>query len=109
MGQREMTGDRSIHAQPKQVVCGPVVLHVLVGNGDAHGKNYSLLHEHSGAVRLAPLYDVMSTLYCGDERLAMYVDGVRRADRVSTDRILNGANSWEWQKRSHPRSSATFS
>jgi serine/threonine-protein kinase HipA len=39
-----------------------VTLHVLVGNGDAHAKNYSLLHERSGALRFAPLYDVMSTL-----------------------------------------------
>ncbi len=71
-----------------------VVLHVLVGNGDAHGKNFSLLHTLSGAVRLAPLYDVMSTLYYDDDRLAMYVDDARRTDRVTTDRILNEANSW---------------
>jgi serine/threonine-protein kinase HipA len=76
-----------------------VVLHVIVGNGDAHGKNYSLLHEHSGAVGLAPLYDVMSTLYYGDDRLAMYVDDVGRTDRVTTDRILNEANSWGMARR----------
>lgn len=59
-----------------------------------HGKNYSFLHEQSGAVRLAPIYDVLSTLYYGDDRLAMYIDDVRRTDRVTTDRILNEANSW---------------
>jgi serine/threonine-protein kinase HipA len=36
------------------------VFHYLVGNADAHAKNISLLHGPSG-VRLAPLYDVVST------------------------------------------------
>ncbi len=36
------------------------LLHFLVGNADAHAKNISLLHVH-GKVRLAPLYDVVST------------------------------------------------
>jgi serine/threonine-protein kinase HipA len=71
-----------------------VVLHVLVGNGDAHAKNYSLLHEPSGALRLAPLYDVMSTLFYRDDRLAMYVDDVRRTDRVTVGRIVKEASSW---------------
>jgi serine/threonine-protein kinase HipA len=71
-----------------------VTLHVLVGNGDAHAKNYSLLHDPSGAVRLAPLYDVMSTLDYGDDHLAMYIDDVRRTTRVTTARIVNEASSW---------------
>jgi len=36
------------------------VFHFLVGNADAHAKNISLLHVRDG-VRLAPLYDVVST------------------------------------------------
>jgi len=36
------------------------VFHFLVGNADAHAKNVSLMHV-DGAVRLAPLYDVVST------------------------------------------------
>jgi serine/threonine-protein kinase HipA len=36
------------------------VFHFLVGNADAHAKNISLLHDEAG-VRLAPLYDVVST------------------------------------------------
>jgi len=76
-----------------------VVLHVLVGNGDAHGKNYSLLHDPSGALRMAPLYDIMSTLYYRDDRLAMHIDDVRRTDRVTTDRILNEATSWGMSRR----------
>jgi serine/threonine-protein kinase HipA len=36
---------------------------MAVGNADAHAKNFSLLHDaDSPAVRLAPLYDVLSTV-----------------------------------------------
>ena len=71
-----------------------ITLHVVIGNGDAHAKNYSLLHDQAGALRLAPLYDVMSTLYYGDDRLAMYIDNVHRTDRVTIDRLANEAASW---------------
>ncbi|HEX4436270.1 MAG TPA: type II toxin-antitoxin system HipA family toxin [Solirubrobacteraceae bacterium] len=36
------------------------VFHFLVGNADAHAKNVSLVHDADG-VRLAPLYDIVST------------------------------------------------
>ena len=58
-----------------------VTLNVLIANGDAHGKNFSLLHDRSGALQLAPFYDLMSTMTYGDVGLAMYVDDVRRTDR----------------------------
>ncbi len=67
---------------------------VLVGNGDAHGKNFSLLHERSGGLRLTPLYDVVSTLHYGQDRLAMYIDDVRRTNRVTRERLLNEARTW---------------
>jgi serine/threonine-protein kinase HipA len=38
-----------------------VVFNYLVGNNDAHGKNFSLLYR--GGIGLAPLYDVVSTVY----------------------------------------------
>ena len=42
---------------------GAVTLNVLIGNGDAHAKNFSLLHgADDPVVRLAPLYDVLSTM-----------------------------------------------
>jgi len=64
------------------------VLNILIGNGDANAKNFSLLHNPSGAFGLAPLYDLMSTLYYGDERLAMYDDSIQRIRRVTADRII---------------------
>jgi serine/threonine-protein kinase HipA len=78
-----------------------LALNVALGNCDAHGKNFSLLHTESGALRLAPLYDLLSTrLYPLDEKLAMYVDTVQRADRVTADRIVNEAVRWGLSKRS---------
>src|SRR5271165_21677 len=44
-----------------------VIYNYLVGNNDAHGKNFSLLYHGAGAenrgIRLAPLYDLVSTVY----------------------------------------------
>ena len=44
-----------------------VIYNFLVGNNDAHGKNFSLLYHGVGTanqqIRLAPLYDVVSTTY----------------------------------------------
>lgn len=37
-----------------------IVFNVLIGNHDAHGKNFSLLYKPAGTV-LAPLYDALST------------------------------------------------
>jgi serine/threonine-protein kinase HipA len=72
-----------------------VTLNVALGNCDAHGKNFSLTHAESGAVRLAPLYDLLSTrLYPLDDKLAMYVDSVQKADRVTAARIVNEATRW---------------
>ncbi len=72
-----------------------VTLNVALGNCDAHGKNFSLMHTESGALRLAPLYDLLSTrLYPLDDKLAMYVDSVQKADRVTAERIVNEATRW---------------
>ena len=37
------------------------VFNLIVGNADAHGKNFSLLHDGRGP-RLAPLYDLLATV-----------------------------------------------
>lgn len=55
----------------------------LIGNCDAHGKNYSLLYD-SGAPTLAPLYDLVSTTSYArlTTRLAMSIDGARSIEEV---------------------------
>lgn len=56
-----------------------LVFNVLIGNCDAHGKNYSLLYD-SRAPSLAPLYDLVSTVAYEEltSRLAMSIDGAKR-------------------------------
>lgn len=76
-----------------------VTLNLLIGNGDAHAKNFSLLHDRDGSARLAPLYDLLSTLMYGDDRLAMYIDNVHRTDRVTLDRLLKEAATWGLSRR----------
>lgn len=51
-----------------------VVLSCALGNGDAHLKNFGVLYTHPGAddVRLAPVYDVISsTMYLPKDTLAL--------------------------------------
>lgn len=98
---RKIAGILQAAAAPDavEVLLRAATLNVLIGNGDAHAKNFSLLHEPSGALRLAPLYDLMSTLHYGDDRLAMYIDNVHRTDRVTADRIVNEATSWGLARR----------
>ncbi len=71
-----------------------VTLNVVIGNGDAHAKNFSLLHDRGGALRLAPLYDLLSTLVYGDDRLAMHIDNVHRTNRVTYEHLLEEAATW---------------
>jgi serine/threonine-protein kinase HipA len=49
---------------------GIILFNFLVGNCDAHAKNFSLLRDPAtGALSLAPAYDLLSTTYYGDRLL----------------------------------------
>jgi serine/threonine-protein kinase HipA len=67
-----------------------VTFNFLVGNNDAHGKNFSLLYRGAGTTivetRLAPLYDLVSTRYYPEltRELAMKIGGEYSSDKVST-------------------------
>lgn len=53
----------------------------LIGNHDAHGKNFSIIHEQTP--RFAPFYDLLSTqVYPLDNKFAMAVGETYRLDRV---------------------------
>ncbi|HEX2392106.1 MAG TPA: type II toxin-antitoxin system HipA family toxin [Solirubrobacterales bacterium] len=60
-----------------------LLFNLMIGNTDAHGKNYSLLLDDGGP-RLAPLYDLLSArVYWPFERkMAMKYGGEYRADRI---------------------------
>lgn len=44
----------------KLQLIGAVFFNMMIGNNDAHGKNFSIVYTESGA-RLAPFYDLLST------------------------------------------------
>ncbi|MBO5441257.1 MAG: type II toxin-antitoxin system HipA family toxin [Alphaproteobacteria bacterium] len=60
-----------------------IVFNFLIGNSDAHGKNFSYLHTANGYV-LAPLYDLVSTqVYQGlAKEMSMAIGGEYEPDRV---------------------------
>ena len=84
-------------ARPASDVAGlaqTACLNYLVGNCDAHLKNFSILHEgrdrDGGAlVSLAPAYDVVSTTYFPNHprRLAMRLGDARTIDEVTPDSL----------------------
>ena len=63
-----------------------LVFNWLIGNCDAHGKNFSLLYD-TGAPTLAPLYDLVSTAAYEEltTRLAMRIDGATELGQVGMD------------------------
>ena len=52
-----------------------VIFNLLIGNHDAHAKNFSLLYMPDRSVRLAPLYDLVSTVFYPEltDRMAMKI------------------------------------
>ncbi|QQR69864.1 MAG: type II toxin-antitoxin system HipA family toxin [Alphaproteobacteria bacterium] len=59
---------RRISARPAQDVLAlldAVIFNLIAGNADAHGKNFSILYSDQGP-RLAPLYDLLSTVLYPD-------------------------------------------
>lgn len=77
---RQLNGDALVKEWAKQLA-----FNTLVGNCDAHGKNYSLFLREDGSVELCPLYDTVCTLawpYVSDD-LAMPINCKRKARDVS--------------------------
>ena len=65
------------------------IFNLIVGNADAHGKNFSILYDEGGP-RLAPLYDLLATVAYPvlSPRLAMKIG--RRSTLAEMD-----ARGWE--------------
>jgi serine/threonine-protein kinase HipA len=55
-----------------------VMVNFFLGNSDAHGKNFALLYRSEEGIRLAPLYDIVSTAVYPEviDRMAMSIGGV---------------------------------
>ena len=66
-----------------------VIFNYIIGNGDAHGKNFSVLHR-GGVPELAPMYDVMSTTVYPDvgRKMAMKIDGEYAFKWITTGKFI---------------------
>jgi serine/threonine-protein kinase HipA len=61
------------------------LFNLVIGNADAHAKNFSLARGDSGEVALAPLYDLVSTVVWPElsNRFAMKYGGARTLEAMS--------------------------
>ncbi|HEY9131734.1 MAG TPA: type II toxin-antitoxin system HipA family toxin [Dyella sp.] len=91
--QEKYTGSYAQIAHAIEAYCAPehvgrskaqlfdqVVLSAMLGNGDAHLKNFGLLYTHplAGDVRMAPAYDIVNTTrYIPEDQLALALNGSR--------------------------------
>jgi serine/threonine-protein kinase HipA len=68
-----------------QALLDAIIFNFLVGNHDAHGKNFSLLYTGGQQTRLAPLYDVLSTTYYPElaPKMAMKIGGEYASAKVA--------------------------
>jgi serine/threonine-protein kinase HipA len=88
--------DRYGHQSDLEHLLQLITLHVFIGNADAHGKNYSLLHARNGGISLAPAYDVMSTLIFPQvsATAGMSIGGETKINSIQVNDIETEAISW---------------
>ena len=66
---------------------------VLIGNGDMHLKNWSLLYPEGRTPVLSPAYDFVSTVpYMPDENLGLTFGGSRSLARIQRDQARRFAD-----------------
>jgi serine/threonine-protein kinase HipA len=84
---------RRVSSQPARAVLDLVeaaIFNVIVGNADAHGKNFSVLYAPRGGIAFAPLYDLMCT--------AAYPDvHARFAMKIGKRATLEAFTSSTWE------------
>jgi serine/threonine-protein kinase HipA len=84
---------------------------MAVGNADAHAKNFSVLHEPDNpTIRLAPLYDVLSTIALdladgtgqpmrADTHLGQRVGGQADVQKLTATNLIDEAVRWGIRRR----------
>ncbi|MBQ9007248.1 MAG: HipA domain-containing protein [Atopobiaceae bacterium] len=73
-----------------------LVTNFVLGNVDAHAKNYALLYRELGVPTVAPMYDVVPVIDIEPRAvfLSMRIGGAIRFDDVERYHILDEATSW---------------
>lgn len=73
-----------------------ITFNLLIGNGDAHSKNYSLLIHEDGKVLLAPLYDVAPTqlLFEAPMPAGHALSGEKRLSALTLEHVVREGMAW---------------
>lgn len=65
-----------------------LVFNALIGNADAHLKNWSLVYPDGRTPKLAPAYDLVATVpYIPSDRLALSLGGTKEFREIDLDRV----------------------
>lgn len=78
-----------------------VTFNVVIGNADAHSKNYSVMIGRDGSVSLAPIYDAAPVMYLDPafKSTAHVINGKTSIDTVNVDDLTAEAASWGMGER----------
>jgi serine/threonine-protein kinase HipA len=73
-----------------------VTFNVVIGNADAHSKNYSVMISRDGSVSLAPIYDAAPVMYLDPafKSTGHVINGKTRIDNITVDDLAAEAASW---------------
>jgi len=82
---KRIRGISEVPGLDAQLLFERVLLSFLIGNGDAHLKNYSMLETDAGALRLSPAYDIVCSklLIPDEEDSALTING--KHNRIKRD------------------------
>ncbi len=71
-----------------------IIFNAAIGNGDMHLKNLSLIYPDGRTPRLAPAYDLVSTIlyYSGTEAMALNLERSKRFQDLDSERLTRWAN-----------------
>lgn len=74
-----------------------IVLNVMVGNGDAHSKNWAYIYKDGRNPELAPAYDIVpSVLYLPNDNLGLKLNGSKSFDDVDIGAFERLAEKAGW-------------
>lgn len=91
----------SVSAPDVNKLLDAAIFNLIVGNNDAHGKNFSILYRRAGP-RLAPLYDLLSTAFYPEISATFAMKIGKRSTLGELDAIgwqgfaVDAGMNWPW-------------
>lgn len=92
---KKLSGISEVPGLDVQHLYERAVFFFIIGNGDAHLKNFSIVYDKNGNIRLSPAYDIISSklVIPNEEDFALSVNGKKnkllREDFLQLARVLN--------------------